>query len=89
MKARKFIFIVFALIGMVFSALAENEPNNTWQTANEITVGSSTTCSIGINGDEDDWYKITLPKDGKLIFWGIPEPTLDITLNMTDENGTS
>jgi len=89
MKTPKWAFLFLVFFCMLSSAFAETEPNNTWETANLIAVGSSTSGSLGLAGDNEDWYKITLPNDGQLKVWGDMDPTLDLSIEIYDINGTS
>jgi len=46
-------------------AKAETEPNDTWNQANVITIGSAGTGTSGLNLEED-WWRVTIPGDGML-----------------------
>jgi len=89
MKTPKWAFLFLVFLCILSSAFAETEPNNTWETANVVAVGSSTSGSLGLTGDNEDWYKITLPNDGQLKVWGDMDPTLDLSIEIYDINGTS
>ena len=46
-------------------AVAESEPNNTWNTADVITLGATGTGTAGLT-NEQDWWRVTSALDGKL-----------------------
>jgi hypothetical protein len=65
------------LTGISYTALAvaESEPNNTWNTADVITLGATGTGTAGIP-QEQDWWQVTSTENGKL------------TVSFTSTNGT-
>ncbi len=56
-----FLFTMFAKI----SFAQDNEPNNTPEQANPVTLGVTFTGSVFEVGDED-WYTVTIPEEGTL-----------------------
>lgn len=67
----------------------ESENNDTYLLANTMLINSSMTGSIDNTTDINDWFKVTIPYDGSLSFTGIPESTLDISLELYDVDGES
>jgi roadblock/LC7 domain-containing protein len=64
-------FITLLLILLCGSNMyAQNDSDNTYQTANNISINTTYSGNLGIKAgdytDFDDWYKITLPGDGKV-----------------------
>ena len=71
----------------------DSEINDTPEQALTISPNSSTQGHFGYyyNGYTDgyDWYKVTIPSDGKVIFRTTSDATGDIDLHMFDMNGTN
>ncbi len=59
----KVLLIIAAMVLVPYSLLAETEPNNTIQVANVLAYDGEQTGTLS-SGDVD-WYKVTLPDDGK------------------------
>ena len=90
MKKRQLTLIMLTAlpIGMpAQNSNKDNEPNNTWQQASEITNGSTVTGRLGDDGDNVDCYKIVVPDDGivtiKQHSEAITITTIQITLTGT------
>jgi len=58
------------------------EPNNTWQQAKNLNRGATTTGHLGYvyynDTDKEDWYKITVPRDGTIHISWTPFINLDL-----------
>ncbi|HAN79264.1 MAG TPA: hypothetical protein DCQ31_16600 [Bacteroidales bacterium] len=71
----------------------DTEPNDAFDKAQVISINTTTTGQIGYFGnqttDGSDWYKITTPNDGTIVFTITPESTLDSYIDMYDTNGSS
>jgi uncharacterized protein (TIGR02145 family) len=71
----------------------DEEPNDTWDKAQEIFMNTPVTGNIGYYGnghtDSDDWFVFTIPSYGQITFTAIPESTLNINIEMFDSNGTT
>lgn len=85
------LFIIFALTSTVF---AENEENNSYETANTLSINSSDSGSI--NGTYDwgkdryDYYKITIPSDGSLnVQINSTVKLYDVRLNLMQTNNVA
>jgi PKD repeat protein len=65
MKKNVFAYIV-SMLCVYSHVFAETEPNNTFQDATTITLNGSLGGQLSIN--DVDWYKVTIPDDGKLVF---------------------
>ncbi|MBL0051012.1 MAG: hypothetical protein IPP29_05510 [Bacteroidetes bacterium] len=59
--------MLLALCGYATNAyaVAESEPNNTWNQADVITLGATGTGTAGL-ASEEDWWRVTSAVDGKL-----------------------
>jgi hypothetical protein len=77
------------------SAIKDNENNDSFQRANEITQNSATSGHIGFaaasNGeiDSNDWYKIILDNDGLLQVNFLGDPSLYAYVNVYAADGSS
>ncbi|HNW50638.1 MAG TPA: T9SS type A sorting domain-containing protein [Prolixibacteraceae bacterium] len=67
----------------------DNEPNNSWQTANVFIVNGSTSGTLNYDDDYYDYYQVTIPSDGQLSFTLVPGGALDGYLDLYDQNGYS
>ena len=56
---------MFTGISSSVFAVAESEPNNTWNQADVITLGATGTGTAGV-GYNEDWWRVTSALDGKL-----------------------
>jgi hypothetical protein len=72
----------------------ETEPNDSTLVALKLDPNTSTTAHLGFYGagytDTKDWWKVTIPKDGKLIFTteaAIPDSNLTINLELYSNQG--
>ena len=72
----------------------DKESNDTWQEAQYLARNNSVTGHLGYqyfdNPDVTDWYKINVPRDGKVTLTLTQHDNLDIyymSLNAIDENG--
>ncbi|MDD5571664.1 MAG: T9SS type A sorting domain-containing protein [Bacteroidales bacterium] len=69
------------------------EPNNTLVTALTLPVNGNSTGHIGYYGnkitDTDDWYKITLPSDGKFVLSTVTDTTLCLAAYLYDQDSTT
>ncbi len=78
MKTLKLIIslwcLLFTGIAQQAYAVAETEPNNTWNQANVITLGAAGTGTAGL-AQNQDWWRVTSATDGML------------TINYTATNG--
>jgi len=72
----------------VFSPL-DNEPNDTYLTANTLVLNGSVSGNLNHETDYYDYYKVTTPNDGKIEFTIIPGASLDAYLDLYDQDGTS
>ncbi len=62
----KRIYTLFLLISFCANAQTETEPNNTFETANAIGMGSALSGTVNQSGDQYDYFRTILPKDGTL-----------------------
>jgi hypothetical protein len=67
----------------------ETEPNNTALTANTIDLNGSISGTINIDGDYNDFFKVTLPSDGKIAFSISQGSFPGGYLDLYDQNGYS
>jgi hypothetical protein len=66
---------------------AENEPNNTSSTANTLDLNGSIAGAINNVDDFYDFFKVTLPNDGKISFSLNPGALPGGYLDLYDQNG--
>lgn len=67
----------------------ETENNDTYLLSNTMLINSSMAGNIDNTTDMADMYKVTIPYDGSLSFIGIPESSLDLSLELFDIDGVS
>jgi hypothetical protein len=67
----------------------ETEPNNTSLNANTIELNGSISGTINIDGDYYDYFKVTLPNDGKIEFLLSEGSLTGGYLDLYDQNGYS
>lgn len=79
---------VLLVLSLCNSALAESEPNNTWQTADTLALNASDLGTMS-DSDEVDWWKVIVTADGKLIVNTTADGDLDIDLFLFDVDGTT
>ena len=85
--------VFVSLISIGSYSFAESEPNNTIETANEITIADDTGSSTGAldtagsSSDTIDVYKITVPSDGYLQIGVVPTKDLNVEVLLKDTNG--
>jgi len=84
----KNLFFAFTLICLPFFSLSENEPNDDVTQANTLGVNASDAGTLSTI-DLNDWWKVTIPADGKLIINTTSDATLDLDLLLYDINGTT
>jgi len=77
------------------SAEADPEPNDDWQTATVLKPGPTVTGQLGYNynnnTDQQDWYKLNVPEEGKITLTICSEQTLTIgmaTINSLKADGS-
>jgi len=68
---------------------SEVEPNNTSFEANDIELNSSISGEINNIDDNYDFYRFTIPNDGKITFIIVPGAALDAYLDLYDQDGES
>ena len=83
----KIILFIGVFLFTLITVRGEIEPNNDPASANTISINTTKTASLALN-DEYDWWKVTTPKDGKLIFTETSDATLDVDFELYDVNGT-
>ncbi|NTW33576.1 MAG: T9SS type A sorting domain-containing protein [Bacteroidetes bacterium] len=83
------LFFALTVIGFPLFAFSESEPNNDYTQANTLGVNSSDAGTLTESTDNNDWWKITIPADGKLVVNTTSAATMDIDLTLYDINGTS
>lgn len=91
MSTRHFILIMLVGFSLALSplpALAETEPNNDPSTANVLALNGSDSGTLG-GTDVDDWWKVTIPADGRLYIETNSDATVEIDLSLYDLNGTN
>ncbi|MEI7595586.1 MAG: T9SS type A sorting domain-containing protein [Bacteroidota bacterium] len=64
---RKIYFFLFLLAFGIKGVLAETEPNNSYTQANILTIGIPMSGELGLSGDTEDWYQISITKQGSLL----------------------
>lgn len=73
------------------AAQSETESNNTYQTANSLSINSTIPGTIGFTTgtttDEDDWYVITLPSEAKIQITETTLSNLNSSIYVYDADG--
>ena len=79
----------FMLLGIAQHAwaVAETEPNNTWNQANVITLGANGTGTAGLSQNQD-WWRVTSTTDGKLTINFTATSGLFVRCDVYDTLGT-
>jgi hypothetical protein len=70
------------------SSISETEPNNSFGNANYVGNGYTVSGTIGYSGDTEDWFKLILPADGKLVLTETTGIDLWSGINLFDADGT-
>lgn len=65
--------------GSMIPAYAENEPNDTPETASLLSPNGASNGTLGVAGDGVDWWKVTIPSDGGLIIATLNTSTIGTT----------
>ncbi len=85
--------LCLCLTGGILSAFAETEPNNTPETATLLQVNGSNSGALSISTDVQDWWKLTIPSDGKLVIatmnTGTTTSPFEIDNYIYDQNKTT
>ena len=68
-------------------AQTETEPNNTWDNANSIALNGTGSGTTGIS-QEQDWWKVSIPGDGKLTINWTSTNSLFVWCEVYDTLGT-
>ncbi len=77
------------LLSSVTYVMAESEPNNTSAQANPLSVNGSDSGTLNSSTDVVDWWKVTLPSDGKLVVATLSDAALEIDNYLFDQDGTT
>jgi hypothetical protein len=80
---------VYSNIGILSVISTENEPNNSSNTANSIDLNGSIAGAINNTDDFYDFFKVSLPFDGKISFSLNPGALPAAYLDLYDQNGFS
>ena len=84
-KYLHFLLISFLFFSTRINIYAETEPNNTPDLANSLTLNGSDSGTLGEN-DAVDWWKVTIPSDGKLVVATLSDAALEIDNYIYDLN---
>jgi len=82
------IIFVFLFFSLKLAAIQEIEPNDTYPAANIVSINSAISGTVGYNDDTEDWYKVTLPSDGKIQIVETMTSELFSGIYLYDDNGT-
>ena len=85
------IISLFLFFSMGYTQESESETNDSYSTADTITINNSVSGNIGqVNNsvtDWHDWFLFITESDGKISFIGSPSSDLNIKLSLYDTNG--
>ena len=87
-KYLHFLLISFLFFSTRINIYAETEPNNTPDLANSLTLNGSDSGTLGEN-DAVDWWKVTIPSDGKLVVATLSDAALEIDNYIYDQDKTT
>lgn len=83
------IFVcAFLFFSLRIAAQTEAESNDNYQTANALSINTDVSGTVGYNDDTEDWYKVTLPSDGKIQIVETMTSELFSGIYLYDDNGT-
>ncbi|MBK8847377.1 MAG: T9SS type A sorting domain-containing protein [Bacteroidetes bacterium] len=89
-KKQKLIYLIMLFSMLFFShyanAVAETEPNDTWNQADVITLGATGTGTAGLASNQD-WWRVTSALDGKLTVNWTATNSLNIYCQIYDTLG--
>jgi hypothetical protein len=91
MKHKYFFYLLISILFVstrITNIYAETEPNNTPEQANPLALNGSDAGTLGDN-DDVDWWKVTIPSDGKLIVATLSDAALEIDNYIYDQDKTT
>jgi hypothetical protein len=78
--------VLLLITGSVFSLHAENEPNNTPETATTLSSNGTNSGTLGYGTDSQDWWKVTITVDGALTIATYSDAALEIDNYIYDQD---